>query len=92
MLGASDKGVGFDPARSFVPVAAICTNSMALGVNPGLPARTLKELIDFAKSNPGQLKNGAPQGIVHALRRRVFQDQERELTFCLSLIRAARQP
>ncbi len=63
MLGAIYKDLGFDPARSFVPVAAICTDSMALGVNPGLPARTLKELIDFAKSNPGQLKYGAPQGI-----------------------------
>jgi tripartite-type tricarboxylate transporter receptor subunit TctC len=63
MLGAIYKDLGFDPARSFVPVAAICTDSMALGVNPDVPARTLKELIDFAKSNPGKLKYGAPQGI-----------------------------
>ena len=63
MLGAIYKDLGFDPAQSFVPVAAICTDSMALGVNPSLSARTLKELIDFAKSNPGNLKYGAPQGI-----------------------------
>lgn len=63
MLGAIYKDLGFDPAQSFVPVAAICTDSMALGVNPGLPARTLQELIDSAKSSPGQLKYGAPQGI-----------------------------
>jgi len=63
MLGAIYKDLGFDPAQSFVPVAAICTDSMALGVNPGLSARTLEDLIDFAKRNPGQLKYGAPQGI-----------------------------
>jgi tripartite-type tricarboxylate transporter receptor subunit TctC len=63
MLGAIYKDLGFDPAQSFVPVAAICTDSMALGVNPDLPARTLKELIDSAKSSPGKLKYGAPQGI-----------------------------
>ena len=63
MLGAIYKDLGFDPAQSFVPIAAICTNSMALGVNPDVPARTLKELINSAKSNPGKLKYGAPQGI-----------------------------
>lgn len=63
MLGAIYKDLDFDPARSFVPIAAICTDSMALGINPDLPIRTLKELIDFAKSNPGKLRYGAPQGI-----------------------------
>jgi tripartite-type tricarboxylate transporter receptor subunit TctC len=63
MLGAIHKDLGFDPAQSFVAVAAICTDSMALGVTPSLPAQSLQELIDYARSNPGKLKYGAPQGI-----------------------------
>jgi tripartite-type tricarboxylate transporter receptor subunit TctC len=63
MLGAIHKDLGFDLAQSFVPVAAICTDSMALGVTPTLPVQSLKELIDYARNNPGKLKYGAPQGI-----------------------------
>ena len=63
MLGAIYKDLDFDPARSFVPIVVICTDSMALGINPDLPIRTLRKMIDFAKSNPGKLRYGAPQGI-----------------------------
>jgi|ERR1043166_4918841 tripartite-type tricarboxylate transporter receptor subunit TctC len=52
----------YDPVKSFVPVAILGTGPNALAVFPGLPARTVKELIALAKEKPGQL-NYASAGI-----------------------------
>jgi tripartite-type tricarboxylate transporter receptor subunit TctC len=63
LFGAIYSNLGFDPIASFVPVAAICTDSIALGVNPGVPANSVQELVAYAKSHPGKLRFGAPIGI-----------------------------
>jgi tripartite-type tricarboxylate transporter receptor subunit TctC len=63
MLGALYKNLGFDPTDSFVPIAAICIDSMALAVSPAVPVDTFRQFVDYAKSNPGKLKYGAPPGI-----------------------------
>jgi tripartite-type tricarboxylate transporter receptor subunit TctC len=63
MLGALYKNLGFDPNASFAPIAAICVDSMALAISPGVPADTFLEFVHYAKSNPGKLKYGAPPGI-----------------------------
>jgi len=57
------KNLGFDPISSFAPVAAICTDSMALALSPTVPAETIHELVAYAKNNPGKLRYGAPPGI-----------------------------
>jgi tripartite-type tricarboxylate transporter receptor subunit TctC len=63
MLGALYKNLGFDPTDSFAPIAAICVDSMALAISPGVPADTFQQFVHYAKSNPGKLKYGAPPGI-----------------------------
>jgi tripartite-type tricarboxylate transporter receptor subunit TctC len=63
IAGAIYKDLGFDPIGSFAPIAAICTDSMALAVSPSVPANTFQELVKYAKDNPGKLKYGAPPGI-----------------------------
>jgi len=63
MLGALYKNLGFDPNESFAPVAAICVDSMALAISPAVPADTLQQFVQYAKTNPGKLKYGAPPGI-----------------------------
>jgi tripartite-type tricarboxylate transporter receptor subunit TctC len=63
IAGAIYKDLGFDPIASFAPIAAICTDSMALAVSPSVPAGTIRELVAYAKNNPGKLKYGAPPGI-----------------------------
>jgi tripartite-type tricarboxylate transporter receptor subunit TctC len=63
IIGALYKNLGFDPIDSFAPIASICTDSMALAISPHVPAQTFQEFVDFAKSNPGKLKYGAPPGI-----------------------------
>jgi tripartite-type tricarboxylate transporter receptor subunit TctC len=57
------KDLDFDPVKDFSPVAAIATDSMVLVVNPGVPAKTLTELVAYAKANPGKLTSGGGVGI-----------------------------
>src|SRR5947199_8932843 len=61
--GAIYKNLGFEPIKSFAPVAMIYTDSLALAVSPRVPADTCEALVRYAKDNPGKLKFGAPSGI-----------------------------
>jgi tripartite-type tricarboxylate transporter receptor subunit TctC len=63
IAGAVYKDLGFDPVGSFAPIAAICTDSMALAVSPSVPANTVPEFVRYARDNPGKLKYGAAPGI-----------------------------
>lgn len=48
----------FDSAKSLVPVATVVTWSHVMGIAPSVPAKTVAELIAYAKSNPGKLAFG----------------------------------
>jgi tripartite-type tricarboxylate transporter receptor subunit TctC len=56
------KDLPYDPARDFTPVSRIATASNVLVVNASLPVRSMKELLDVARSKPGAL-NYASAGI-----------------------------
>jgi tripartite-type tricarboxylate transporter receptor subunit TctC len=45
----------YDPVKDFEVVTVMATTSTSIGVHPGQPFRTLKELIDFARTNPSKL-------------------------------------
>ncbi len=49
------KRTGFDPAKDFAPITLVGAQANVIYVNPTLPARTLSELIAFAKANPGKV-------------------------------------
>jgi tripartite-type tricarboxylate transporter receptor subunit TctC len=49
----------YDPAKDFAPVGRIVTANLMLVARPGLPAASVKELIDYAKKNPGKLNYGS---------------------------------
>jgi tripartite-type tricarboxylate transporter receptor subunit TctC len=51
----------FDPLKDFQPVAAISVAELGMGVNPSVPAKTLKEFIAYAKSLPKPLPYAATQ-------------------------------
>ena len=53
----------FAPMDDFIPVGVIGVDSNALVVHPSVPVRTIRELIDYAKANPGKLSAGASLGI-----------------------------
>jgi tripartite-type tricarboxylate transporter receptor subunit TctC len=49
------KNIPYDPVTDFEPVARLGLAALVLGVNPEVPAKSVKELIDYAKANPGKL-------------------------------------
>ena len=53
------KRLGFDPYNDFAFISLVATAAPMLVVNPGLPARNVKELIALAKSKPDQLTFGS---------------------------------
>jgi tripartite-type tricarboxylate transporter receptor subunit TctC len=50
----------FDPAKDLAPVSLLVTSGNVLVVNPSLPVASVKELIDHARSRPGELHFGSP--------------------------------
>ncbi|HEY6865571.1 MAG TPA: tripartite tricarboxylate transporter substrate-binding protein, partial [Burkholderiales bacterium] len=57
LLGANPP---YDPVRDFAPVANIGMQSYVLMASATLPARTVAELVRYAKANPGKLNYASP--------------------------------
>ncbi len=53
------KKLNYDPVRDFQPVSLVASMPNVLIVHPSVPARTLKELVQLAKANPGKLNFGS---------------------------------
>lgn len=47
--------LGYDPQRDFEPISLLATQSFALAVHPSLPVATVKQIIQLARTRPGQL-------------------------------------
>src|SRR5207245_977928 len=56
------KNVDYDPLKSVIPVAMAGISSFVLVVVLTVPAKTVPELIAYAKANPGKLNHGAALG------------------------------
>ncbi len=52
------KKVPYDAVNDFEPVTKLGTITLALVANPSVPANNVKELIAYAKANPGKLSFG----------------------------------
>jgi tripartite-type tricarboxylate transporter receptor subunit TctC len=48
----------YDPLKDLEPIANLVLSAFAFAIHPSVPARTLKEFIDYAKANPGKLSYG----------------------------------
>jgi len=53
---------GYDPVKSFTPVALLATWTHVLVAHPSVAANNLQELVAYAKANPGKLNIGSPLG------------------------------
>ena len=51
--------VGYDPLRGFTAIANISESYRLLAVRPALPVRTLAELVEYGRRNPGKLNYGS---------------------------------
>lgn len=49
----------YDPVVSFIPVAMVATSSTAVVVHPSVPAKTLAEFVDYARSKGKELSYGS---------------------------------
>lgn len=49
---------GYDPVRSFAPIAMLASASHVLVVAPNVPATTVEEFIEYARANPGKVAFG----------------------------------
>jgi putative tricarboxylic transport membrane protein len=62
------KDLGYDPIKDFAPVTRVGSYTLMLVVNPSLPIHSVKELIAYAKADPGKLSYASANtsGIVAA--------------------------
>lgn len=58
----TQRNLPYDPVRDFDPISLIVNAEAVMVVHPGLPARSVKEFIALAKTQPGKL-NMASAGV-----------------------------
>jgi tripartite-type tricarboxylate transporter receptor subunit TctC len=76
LLGATNNFVtnqflykmGFDPLKTFAPITVMSNAPTVVTVHPSVPVKSLRELADYAKANPGKLNYISPRNIFPPLR------------------------
>jgi tripartite-type tricarboxylate transporter receptor subunit TctC len=56
---AVNPDIGYDPAKVFTPVCQLIETPLIISVAPDLPAKSLPEVVTYAKANPGKLVWGS---------------------------------
>jgi tripartite-type tricarboxylate transporter receptor subunit TctC len=56
---AAHKNIGYDPFKAFVPVGQLIETPLIISVYPGLPAKSMAEVVAYAKANPGKISWGS---------------------------------
>ena len=52
--------IGYDPIKDFAPISLVAASPNVVMVNPSVPAKNLKELIEVIKATPGQYSYAQP--------------------------------
>ena len=52
------RNAGYDPVKDFVGISQACSLPQILVVRPSLPVTSVKELLAYARANPGKLNVG----------------------------------
>ncbi len=60
------KNPGYEPVKDFAAITRMGSYTLMLCLHPSIPAQSVKELIEYAKSNPGKLSfaSGNTSGVV----------------------------
>jgi tripartite-type tricarboxylate transporter receptor subunit TctC len=68
----------FDPVRDFVPVSLVASIPFALLVHPSVPVKDVRELVDYARRQPGKLDySSAGNGTSNHLAAELFEAMTR---------------
>jgi tripartite-type tricarboxylate transporter receptor subunit TctC len=68
------KDVGYDPIRDFAPITMLATQSFLLNLHGSVPFGSVKELVAYAKQQPGKLSYASPGvGSPHHLGMELFK-------------------
>lgn len=54
------KALRYDPIKDFTPIVRVGELPFALAVNPKLPVNSTRELLDYARANPGKISYATP--------------------------------
>ena len=52
--------VPYDPVKDFAPITLVAASPNVISVNPDVPAKSVKELTDLVKANPGKYSYAQP--------------------------------
>ncbi|MGA8499193.1 MAG: tripartite tricarboxylate transporter substrate-binding protein, partial [Xanthobacteraceae bacterium] len=52
VASVTNTNLPYDPVKNFSPVTIIATSPQVVAVNPSVPAKTMKELVDLIKAAP----------------------------------------
>src|SRR6266704_7162043 len=60
------KNIGYDPVKDFTAITRMGSYTLMLCIHPSIPAKSVRELIEYAKANPGKLSfaSGNTSGVV----------------------------
>jgi tripartite-type tricarboxylate transporter receptor subunit TctC len=68
------KNLTYDPINDFTPVSVLAFGPHIFIINPKLPFKSLKDVVDYARQNPGKL-NAAAGGATTRLESEMFKMQ-----------------
>jgi tripartite-type tricarboxylate transporter receptor subunit TctC len=70
------RNLNWDPLKDFASVAMVAVSPHVIAVHPSVPAKTLRELVELAKKEPGKLNYGTPgSGSVPHVGMELFKQQ-----------------
>jgi tripartite-type tricarboxylate transporter receptor subunit TctC len=56
---AVNPDIGYDPAKVFASVCELIETPLIISVHPDLPAKSMAEVVAYAKANPGKIRWGS---------------------------------
>jgi tripartite-type tricarboxylate transporter receptor subunit TctC len=55
-----NRNAGYDTLKNLAPVAIVSQSPLLLVIHPSVPVKTVKELVAYAKANPGKIHYPSP--------------------------------
>jgi tripartite-type tricarboxylate transporter receptor subunit TctC len=64
----------YDPVKNFTPISMVGRYVYVLVANPNVPAKNAKELLEFARKNPGKLNYGSYSGVTQLMHTKLTKE------------------